>query len=322
MKAILVFIDGTICDTRWRHHLLGTSDFYDRNRMLEDQPVQGSVECLNELSKEYEIVYVGARPESTRRHTEEWLEKMGYPRGAVYLAESQDIRLSLVKEMKGTFNFIAGIGDRWDDNELHAEIGCLSIILQEYQGRWDTVPGRIDQHLRKQRIDSNRIRLEGKVEGLARLCILLLSKYGEQLWDVYFSSVLEMAARSREARRVEELASFARYNLDPTDLRDAASWDKLLREEDLENNTAYGLQSVELVEATRSRYIHKVTSCYFAELWKKYGRPDIGYQIHCRTDTAWWNCPAWNPDVQFEQPKTLMQGNDCCLFIQTLPDEG
>ncbi len=54
--------------------------------------------------------------------------------------------------------------------------------------------------------------------------------------------------------------------------------------------------------------------------WKNHARADIGYQIHCRTDFAWWDRPAWNPEVQFEQPKTLMHGDDYCLFIQSLPD--
>lgn len=319
MKAILVFIDGTICDTRGRHHLIETPDFYQRDRILADQAAPGSVRCLNDLAQRYEIVYIGARPESTHLSTAEWLEKMGYPKGPIALAESQAGRLSLVKEMKASFNFIAGIGDRWDDNELHAEIDCLSIILQEYEGKWGTVVDRIEQYHRKWKIETNRIHLAGKVEGLARVCPLLLSKYGEQLWEAYLGSVLEMAESSRESRRAEDLASFAKYNLDPNDMRDAAKWDELIHAEDWENNSVYGLQDFELVEATQFRYAHKVTRCYYAELWKKHGRPDIGYQIHCRTDLAWWDRPAWNPEVRFEQPQTLMQGDDCCLFIQSLP---
>ncbi|HSQ18134.1 MAG TPA: L-2-amino-thiazoline-4-carboxylic acid hydrolase [Anaerolineales bacterium] len=130
-----------------------------------------------------------------------------------------------------------------------------------------------------------------------------------------------MAEDSRQTRQAEDLASFAEHHLDPHDLRDAARWDDLLRQQDWQNNSVYGLQAYELVEATPCRYVHKVTRCYYAECWHKHGRPDIGYQIHCRTDMAWWNRPAWNADVQFEQPKTLMQGDDCCLFIQTLPGE-
>jgi hypothetical protein len=322
MKAILVFIDGTICDTRARHHLVGTPDFYRRERLLEDRTVQGSVECLKGLAQGYEIVYIGARPESSRSYTGEWLDRMGYPKGGLYLAESQAGRLDLLKEIKGKFDFIAGIGDRWDDNELHLEIGCLSIILAEYAGKWETVADRIEKYHRQRKIADNRIHLEGKVEGLARVCPLLLSRYGEQLWDAYFGSVMKLAEDSRAARREEDLASFSHYQLDPTDLRDAARWDELLRAEDWENNSVYGLQDFELVEATETRYVHKVTYCLYAELWKKHARPDIGYQIHCRTDMAWWDRPAWNPEVRFEQPQTLMQGHEHCLFIQSLPGKG
>lgn len=55
------------------------------------------------------------------------------------MAEYQEERVKLAIKLKHYFNFIAGIGDRWDDNELHLEIGCLSIILKEYEGNWDIV---------------------------------------------------------------------------------------------------------------------------------------------------------------------------------------
>jgi hypothetical protein len=48
---------------------------------------------------------------------------------------------------------------------------------------------------------------------------------------------MEMAESSRETRRIEDLASFAQHGLDPNDLRDAAKWDELTREEDWENNS-------------------------------------------------------------------------------------
>lgn len=321
MKAILVFIDGTLCDTRARHGLIDTPEFYRPNFTLSDRAVPGSVECLTDLAARYEIVYIGARPESTLPVTAAWLAEKGFPAGPVYLAGQQAQRLGLARELMGRFDFIAGIGDRWDDNELHAEIGCLSIILEEFAGDWAGVAGRIDAWYRKRIIEANRMRLQGKVEGLARVCPLLLSKYGDSLWEAYQASVLEMAEATRAARQAEELASFAQHDLDPHDLRDAARWDALLREEDWENNPVYGLQECELVEATRERYVHRVTRCLYAELWKQHGRPDIGYRIHCRTDRAWWDRPAWNPRVRFEQPKTLMRGDADCLFVQFLPEE-
>ena len=139
MKAVLVFIDGTICDRRPQLHLLGTPEFYEREAILKALAVPGSVQCLQELAQRYQIVYIGARPASALPYTEEWLQMMGFPKGPVYLARTQEERLAIVRDLRKRFDFVAGIGDRWDDNELHLEIGCLSIIVKEHEGNWDTV---------------------------------------------------------------------------------------------------------------------------------------------------------------------------------------
>lgn len=139
MKAVLVFIDGTICDRRAYLHLMGTPQFYEREAILGALPVPGSVACLQELAREYRIVYIGARPDSAQAYTQEWLETMGFPKGSVYLAKTQEERLKIVKTLRSEIDFAAGIGDRWDDNELHLELGCLSIILKEHEGNWGTV---------------------------------------------------------------------------------------------------------------------------------------------------------------------------------------
>lgn len=139
MKSILVFIDGTICDTRHRNNFIGKPNFYSNEEILKDLPTPNSVNCIKELSKKYKIIYIGARPDFLTKITEDWLNKTGFPQGDVYLAEYQEERVKLAIKLKHYFNFIAGIGDRWDDNELHLEIGCLSIILKEYEGNWDIV---------------------------------------------------------------------------------------------------------------------------------------------------------------------------------------
>ena len=173
----------------------------------------------------------------------------------------------------------------------------------------------------EEKIKENEINLQGKIEGLARVLPLLLPKYGEDLWETYFEAVLEMADRSREARAVEDLASFAKHGLCPADLRDVVKWYEITDEEDWEHNPIFGLQDTEAIEATEHRCVFKVTRCRYAEPWHEHGRPDIGYQIHCRTDSAWWDRPAWNPEVRFKQPGTLMQGDEHCLFIQYLPED-
>jgi len=323
MKAVLVFIDGTICDTRPRHHLgIGTPDFYQRESILKDLAVPGSVQCLQELAQRYEIVYIGSRPAFTLPHTEEWLEKMEFPKGPVYLAETHEARLALARDLGEKFDFVAGIGDRWDDNQLHLEIGCLSIILQEFEGNWDIVHSRIMNHEREEKIKENEIALRGKIQGLARVLPRLHARYGDEIWEVHFEAVQKMADMSREAREKEEREAFVKHGLKPENLRDVAKLNEITQEEDWEHDPAFGLQDIETVEATEHRYVLKVIRCRYAELWREHGHPDIGYQMHCRTDIPFWDHPVWNPKVRFKRPKTLMQGDDCCLFIQYLPNEG
>ncbi len=138
-KSILVFIDGTICDDRHRVSLYGKPDFFSTQNILNDKAVNDSVQCLNELSKVFHIIYIGARPERTKIITLDWMTKSGFPLGDIYLSEEQEERLRIASELSKKHNIVAGIGDRWDDNELHLQIGCMSIILEEYNGNWNTV---------------------------------------------------------------------------------------------------------------------------------------------------------------------------------------
>lgn len=318
MKAILVFIDGTICDTRPRH-TLGIGSLAFHQAIHSDLTVPGSVECLNMLTRRYQIVYIGARPVDTLATTQAWLQAQGFPSGPLWLAEALDERMQIVCELSQSYDFLAGIGDRWDDNRLFEEAGAATILVQEYEGEWAQVGQRVETIHRRLKIRENQTHLRGKVEGLARVCPLLLSRYGEGLWRAWVEAVLEMAEGSRENLRQEYLAEYARYGLDPDDLRDAAKLHEYSRRDDWEDDPTYGLQDSVLVEASPTRYVHKITRCLYAELWKAQGRPDIGYQIHCATDRAWWDRPAWNPRVRFEQPQTIMQGDACCLFIQYIP---
>ena len=119
MGYILVFIDGTICDDRHRFSLYGTVEFLSDNEIMKDVPVENSVVCLCELADRYKITYIGARSQKTSIITQKWLNYVGFPKGELFLAETQNERLQITHELKKNRNFITGIGDRWDDNELH-----------------------------------------------------------------------------------------------------------------------------------------------------------------------------------------------------------
>ena len=139
MKAVLVFIDGIICDHRQRQHLSGTPDFSKREVLMKDAPTPDSVRCLQELSQRYSLVYLTARPETAKAATEEWLNAMNFPKGPLFVAQTPADRLALAPTLRQQFEFEAGLGAHWDDNELHLELGCRSIILKEFEVDWEIV---------------------------------------------------------------------------------------------------------------------------------------------------------------------------------------
>ena len=118
---------------------MSAREFYEREAVMRDLPVAGSIQCLQELARQYKIIYLGARPSSTLPYTREWLETIGFPKGTICLARTQEERREIVRGLSSEIDFAAGIGDRWDDNELHLELGRLSIILKEHEGNWETV---------------------------------------------------------------------------------------------------------------------------------------------------------------------------------------
>ncbi|HEY5465832.1 MAG TPA: hypothetical protein VIL27_02240 [Clostridia bacterium] len=139
MNSVLVFIDGTICDQRHRIYLYGTPNFNLDDNILNDIPTPGSIKCVTELSKKYNIIYIGSRSNIYVDITRKWLNKAGFPDGEIYLGENQQERIKIALELREKNDFIAGIGDRWDDNELHLALGCKSFILKEWEPNWDTV---------------------------------------------------------------------------------------------------------------------------------------------------------------------------------------
>ena len=143
-ESVLVFIDGTICDDRHRIHLFGTAEFYSEENLMNDEPVAGSVRFLNELAERYRIIYIGARPESILSITQKWLDRNGFPDGKVYLAAEQSERIRIAESVLADENIVLGIGDRWDDNQLHLILGCKSVIVKEYEGDFEYIKRYID----------------------------------------------------------------------------------------------------------------------------------------------------------------------------------
>jgi hypothetical protein len=146
MESILVFLDGTICDMRHRISLRGTDEFFSDENILKDGATEGSIKFMNELAEKYHLVYIGARPNEYVDITTKWLKNIGFPDGDVYLGKNQQERMQIIVNIKNKFVFVAGIGDRWDDNELHLELDYQSFILKEWDPNWDIVKKYLHQN--------------------------------------------------------------------------------------------------------------------------------------------------------------------------------
>ncbi len=96
---------------------------FSSENVLQDIPTNGGVEFLNELAEMYALIYIGARPGYLKDVTAQWLHAAGFPQGDIYLGDSQDKRMEIVSSLKDRYHFAAGIGDRWDDNVAHLELG-------------------------------------------------------------------------------------------------------------------------------------------------------------------------------------------------------
>ena len=143
-ESALIFIDGTICDDRHRINLYGTAEFYAEENVMNDKPVADSARFVNELVERYRIIYIGARPESMLSITHKWLDINGFPEGKVFLAIEQSDRIKIAESVLADENIVLGIGDRWDDNQLHLILGCKSFIVKEYQGDFEFIKRYIE----------------------------------------------------------------------------------------------------------------------------------------------------------------------------------
>ena len=56
----------------------------------------------------------------------------------------------------------------------------------------------------------------------------------------------------------------------------------------------------------------KTVQCIYADIWRKWSAPEVGYQWHCAIDFAM--AEEIHPNYRLERTKTLMQGDDCCNF--------
>lgn len=105
------------------------SSFFKQNLWIFEsaKPIKCANKKLHEISKEYEVIYITARPEVAKEVTEKWLEINNFPKGKVYftkdkalLAHGLDIKLAIEDAPHEIANYLRSgvnvIVKAWDYN--------------------------------------------------------------------------------------------------------------------------------------------------------------------------------------------------------------
>lgn len=124
-------IDSTISETS-----LQALFFEDTDQ--ESGPIAGSPEALREIARDYEIMYLTARPRFTLEKTRRWLEDHGYPRAPVItsltvgdaLAQS-GYKTRAIRSLRRHYeNLLIGIGNTSIDSESYGANGMLTLLVR------------------------------------------------------------------------------------------------------------------------------------------------------------------------------------------------
>lgn len=124
-------IDSTISQTSLQSLFLEDTD-------QVSEPIAGSPETLHELARDYEIMYLTARPRFTLEKTRRWLEEHGYPRAPVITSLTVGDALAhtghktrAIRSLRRHYeNLLIGIGNTSVDSESYGANGMLALLVR------------------------------------------------------------------------------------------------------------------------------------------------------------------------------------------------
>lgn len=127
---IAVDIDHTISQTNYRRLVL-------KERVAVSPPVPGARETLAVLAKDYQILYLTARPRFLIEKTREWLAYYGFPPGPVVAAPGvrdamRQLRFkqTILRQLRERWpDMRIGIGNRESDIDAYAHNRMLPLII-------------------------------------------------------------------------------------------------------------------------------------------------------------------------------------------------
>ncbi len=121
-------IDSTLIDPRSRARMVLEGD---------PTPLEGAAESVQQLAKDFVIIYLTARPDYLGLRTRNWLSLRGFPRGPVFMSRiktlvdgNEKYKATQLAEIREKFKGPAyGIGDRLTDIEAYIQAGVQPILL-------------------------------------------------------------------------------------------------------------------------------------------------------------------------------------------------
>lgn len=122
-KAILVDLDGTLCDVEHRvHHVRGENKNWKEFNalMVHDELNHWCFELMEAMSaRGYKIIFVTGRGEGNRVHTEDWLKKHNvkyehlYMRAAIDYREDSDVKEEIyLEKIEQNYQVLFVVDDR------------------------------------------------------------------------------------------------------------------------------------------------------------------------------------------------------------------
>lgn len=133
----------------------------------------------------------------------------------------------------------------------------------------------------------------------------LTSKFGDE--------VIKTAALAKRKMNQEKMRAFRieRGKLPPREVfLQSAFWE--------EGSVDKAIMEFEIVEDKEKVFEVRITSCKYAELYRKLGASNIGYAMCC--DMDFYEAKAFDPKLELQRSKTLMIEDDCCNHKYIMPD--
>jgi len=138
-NAIIIDLDGTLCNTDHRQHLVEAKKwpaFYEA--LVNDTPNEWCLKLIEGMESEYQILFVSGRPTDYRDITLAWLKKLGLEMYPLFMRASGDFRKDCIikteiykEHIEPNFKVLFCVDDRKQVVDQWRELGLVCLHCAE-----------------------------------------------------------------------------------------------------------------------------------------------------------------------------------------------